>query len=691
MRYVFAILLCITTVFLLQRKDKFLNYPYAENNTISESYYGHTIKDDYKWLEGEEESNNSIKKWIESELDLSDQYFKKRGSSIFQRIEDLCKFERYSLIRSSNSSLYFCGLKPFNNEIIIYKYDPDSHKNHLKKKIKLPFQPEQELNALVLQDEKHIAIAGGRKGESNKLYIYDLSDHSSEPVKTINNIVNRPFNPTNSGFLFITDNLSSDNETSGVNSLYHCSFNENDVSIKLECIYTDERYSLNYSFESSFDSNSNNVYLGAYEDDSSGVFTIQSINLKTKEKSIFKRIQGNNKEELRLGGADDVNLYILGTDKKYRGSLYIINKNTLKTDTILNNNALPVQDFSLSGQHAIIYFQGHKANRAYLINKHTKTVDELPIDDNYFYRFYRNKKNSRIYYQKESLTTPREIYSVDLAELAKTKRVNNRTYLPFNPDDYTKECITIKSESGSDINMLITYKKGIIRDGANPLILCALLNSEESFLDKFYLSRVLYMDQGYIFVQRARSDNSKTVILEHRISDIYRSIQYLINEKYTSPDKVAIFGKEYGATAAMQLLNKYKDIKAPVILMDGVYDLIKYNNNGRLLYNNKRLLHASNAETFGKLLDISPYHNVNIMKNYPPILLMSSNENMYISKAHTYKMTAKLQMRTRGFNPIVMLTPNRIDRLEEYDHYIYTMFIEHAFWFVSKNLGVQIN
>lgn len=680
-------------VFLVGCKNKYLNYPYAENNTSTEVIFNHTITDDYKWLEGSYENKSNKDKWLTEEADLCDKYFKSLNKSVYHQVQGLCAFERYTFIKSEDSSFYYCGTKPFINEISIYKYDLETSESIHRKSINLPFQPENNLNALVFNNERHIAIIGGTKGNVQSLYIYNLHDSSTKPVHTIENIIDKPLNPTaNKGFLYTTDNLSSETDPSGLNSLYHCSYKEeNDLNITLERIYSDEHYNINKIFDSAYDNESNNAFVASYENDISDCFIIESIHLKTKERKEVIRLQSTNNEDLRLGGTDNVNLYIIGTDKKLRGTLYMIDKKTLNIDTIINNNSMPVQDFSLVKDHALIYFQRYNANRAYLINKNTKSINEIPIEDGHYYRFYRNKKSDRIYFQKESLINPREVYSGEITNPTHTKRVNERRNLPFNPDNYVTENITIKSEVDGDINIQLTYKKGMIRDGSNPLFLCAYLNSDESFLDKFYLSRVLYMDHGYIFVQRAKSDSKRVILLENRIKDIYTSIQYLVNEKYTSKNKIALFGKEYGATAIMQLLNKYDDIEAPTILMDGIYDLIKYNDKGRLLYNNERLFHVNSPESFGKLLNASPYHNVVNRKNYPPILLMSSNENLYIPKSHTYKMTAKLQMRTRGYNPIVMLTPKRINKLDEYEDYTYTMFIEHAFWFLSHNLGIRID
>ncbi|MGL4331983.1 MAG: prolyl oligopeptidase family serine peptidase [Bacteroidales bacterium] len=683
-------LILAIVLFLSGCKDKYINYPYAENNSVTESFYNHTVIDDYKWLEIDEEKNKSKKKWLEEEMDLSDRFFKNRSKLIFHRIEDLCKFERYSYIRSSNNSFYFCGVERFSKNINIYKYIKENKDYQLIKTLELPYYPEYNINALVLQKENNIAIIGGLKGESNKIYIYNLKDDSKKPSKIIDNIINQPLNPTDNGFLFTTDNLSSEKESPGISSLYHCAYNEETFSLSIECIYTYESFNANKSFDSAFDYISGNAYIGAYDNGANNSYKIECINLESKKRKDLITLKSGDNEDLHLGGSDDVNLYIIGTNKKFRGTLYTIDKKTLQVDTVISNNVMPIKDFSLIKDHALIYFQGHASNRAYLINKHTKSIEEIPINDHYFYSFSRNKKSDIIYFKKESLVSPGEVKLKDINRLTKTENISNRSDLPYNPDEYVTEYITIKSESGNDVNLQLTYKKGVIRDGSNPLFLCSFINSEDSFLDKFYLSRVLYMDHGYIFAQRAKSDSKKEILLENRIKDIYSSIQYLIKEKYTSKDKIALFGKEYGATAIMQLLNKYDDIQAPTILMDGIYDLIKYNEKGRLLYNNERLVNVNDAQTFDKLIANSPYHNVVNKKNYPPILLMTSNENLYIPKSHTYKMTAKLQMRTKGYNPILMLNPERVNQLDEYSDYTYTVFIEHAFWFLSRNLGVAI-
>lgn len=685
-----TILLNILLLSLFSCSDKMLNYPYAENNTIIESYFSRTVKDDYRWLDVDKERSESKRKWLEEELALCDNFFKNRSRSIFNSIESLSKFENYSNVKSSGNSIYFCGVERFSKKINIYRFDKKNSENVLVKTVELPYYPKDKINALVLQQEKCIAIIGGAKGKDQNLYLFNLTDNSTDPVKVFDNVIDRPITITNNGFLFNVDNISSEKETQGISSLYHCYYDEENLSFPVDRIYMFDNLNTNKSFDLAFDLESNTVYCGFYQNDAPGNFIIESVNLSTKQVTKLKSIKQKSGEDLNLGGADNINLYIVGTDKKFRGTLYTVDKKSLLIDTILTNNIMPVKDFSLIKDHALIYFQGHKSNRAYLVNKKTKAIDEVPIKDDYFYGFMRNKKCDTIFFQKESLITPREVNQIAINDLSKTEKIITGSNLPYNPDDYEIEYVTVKSKSGNNVNLQLTYKKGMRRDGSNPLLLCSFINSEDSFLDKFHLTRVLYMEHGYIFVQRAKSDSKKEIHLDNRIKDIYSAIQYLIKNKYTAKDKIALFGKEYGATAIMQLLNKYDDIEAPAILIDGIYDLVKYNETGRLLYNNDRLFQANNEASFDKLLNQSPYHNVVSKKSYPPILLMATNENLFIPKSHTYKMTAKLQMRTRGYHPIVMLTPDRINQLDEYSEYAYSLFIEHAFCFLSKCIGIEV-
>lgn len=667
-------------------KQKYLNYPYAENNTTIEIYNGFQVSDDYKWLESNPENNKLTKKWIKEEEELCTEYFKSRKNTIKNRIEELASSEHYIMIKSDNDTLYYAGIFPYSNQLNIYKHNPENKKNSLLKHFNLPFQINYDLNALVLRNGEYIAMIGANKHSINSLYIYNLTDNSPNPLTTIKHVVDRPLNRIDNGFLFVKDIFEVENIYSGANSLNKCVYSNNEsFPFVYNEIFRDENIYNKYIFDSAYDFETKDIYIGRYASEFKTEYEILSIIEKEDMPHVKLSISSPKGEVLRLAGSDDVNFYIIAVEGDLKGTLYAINKKTHKKEVVIRNTFMNVQDFALIKDHAIIHYKKENENRAYLIHKHSLLVDELPLKDQLSYKFYRNQNFEKIYFQAESLINPKDIYKINPADLKNTKKITERVSLPYNPDDYKIEHVTYLTESGDEVKLQLTYKRGIKKDGSNPLLLMTFLNAENSFLDMFYLARILYMDHGFIFVQTAKSE-SKHKNQEDRAKRIHTSLEFLIKENYTSENKIALLGREYGATAVMQFLNNHERIKPPVVLMDGIYDLFGQNQKEELNYSENNMFTVNSMHKMKDLVHKSPYHNVKVKKNYPPVLLMTSPEHKIITKSETYKMTAKLQMRTRGYNPIIMLSPDQKNEMIEYS---YKNYIEYAFCFLSRNMNID--
>ncbi|MGL4780327.1 MAG: prolyl oligopeptidase family serine peptidase, partial [Bacteroidales bacterium] len=178
--------------------------------------------------------------------------------------------------------------------------------------------------------------------------------------------------------------------------------------------------------------------------------------------------------------------------------------------------------------------------------------------------------------------------------------------------------------------------------------------------------------------------------IRNRVDDIYSSYQYLIKEKYTSPGKVAFIGRQFGASALLDMFNRH-NLNTPAVLVDGVYDFVDYNSHGRLLFHNNKVFNAQDSISFRKIYNVSPYHQVKAHKSYPPLLFMVSDKKDLIPEDQTYRLAAKLQMRTKADNPVLLLTPRYVENLEGYDRYTYKMFIEYGMLFIMDQLDIPVN
>ncbi|MGL4804929.1 MAG: prolyl oligopeptidase family serine peptidase, partial [Bacteroidales bacterium] len=335
----------------------------------------------------------------------------------------------------------------------------------------------------------------------------------------------------------------------------------------------------------------------------------------------------------------------------------------------------------------LTYFQDFRSNRAYAIEKSTKKLKEVPIRDSDFHTFITNKECSNLYFQRENPVHPRFLYSMDLNSSGKTHLIGAINDLPYDPDQYKVEYLTVKGKTGENINLTVSYKKGVKKDSSNPLFLTSYLNAESSYLDQFNFMRILYMDYGFVFVQRSFADTYKTISLNDRIDDLESVVRALIKEQFTTEDKIAILGREYGATAAMALMNRWPDLDARLILIDGLFDLIKYNQTGRLLFQDNKLFTIDSAEDFQTMMSLSPYHNIKRNGKYPPVLVLSTLEQTEIPPSHSYKLVAKMQMRTQGKDPIILYSPHAC--IEDQSNLDYRDYIEHSFSFLIMNMRMK--
>lgn len=689
-----AIFFCSTLCILFFNtacKRHLIDYPYAENNTTVNQYFGIDVSDDYEWLKMNPVKNPMVQKWYRGQSEFTDKFFSKRSPSLRNSIRELADFPRFSFIRSSTDTLYYAGLYPYSRKCEIYKFD--GSQNHLIKELSLPFQIENRVNALVFNNGKHIALISKEKDKYADLLIYDLRDTLAKPVHTIRQVIDYPLVVKDQqSFFFLRDAFAKQNTVLGVNSVYQCNFTDQATHSRVDVtpVYYNLRSQSGGLFNMAYDESRRDLYIGHYQSGQPDKFLIYQKPEKADTASLFYSINHAQDQQYRLVGADDVNLYIAAIEPSFNGKVCALNIRTQKLDTLTDHSSMTLRGFSLIKNHILVNYKNESTNSIYLINKHSLAKKEIQAPKNNYYIFNHNKKCDHIFYHKESLISPREIYMADTANISQYHKINKVPDLPFNPDDYEIENRSYETSSGKTLNLQLTYKKGMKRDGSNPLMILTYLNAENSLLDKYLMVRTLYMDRGFIFVQRALSDSRMKIDVPDRAEGIYESYSFLVNEKYTSPGKVAFVGREFGASALMSLMNKHK-IGAPMVLINGVYDFVHYNDRGLLRYHNEKLLHANDSTEFRNLYAASPYHQVVEGKDYPPVLLMSTNNKDLVPESQTYRMTAKLQMRTKGHNPIAMLDAGRIDRLEDYEEYTYKMFIEHGFLFIARELGIQLD
>jgi len=273
------------------------------------------------------------------------------------------------------------------------------------------------------------------------------------------------------------------------------------------------------------------------------------------------------------------------------------------------------------------------------------------------------KEEKVLYYSFTNYTTPGTIYSFD-AKSGKSE-LYQRPKVDFNSDDYESKQVFYTSKDGTKIPMIITHKKGIKLDGKNPTILYGYGGFNISLTPSFSISNAVWMENGGIYaVATLRGggeygkkwhDAGTKQQKQNVFDDFIAAAEYLIANKYTSHDYLAISGGSNGGLLVGATMTQRPDLMKVALPAVGVLDMLRYHTftaGAGWAYDYGTA--EDNAEMFNYLKGYSPVHNVKKGTQYPAILITTGDHDDRVVPAHSFKFAAELQEKHQGNNPVLI-------------------------------------
>lgn len=262
------------------------------------------------------------------------------------------------------------------------------------------------------------------------------------------------------------------------------------------------------------------------------------------------------------------------------------------------------------------------------------------------------KNDSEAFYNFSSFNTPGEIYKYDFT--TKQSTLYFRPEVKFNPDDFEVKQEFYASKDGTKIPMFIVHKKGLELNGQNPTLLYGYGGFNISLTPSFSVSRLAFMENGGVLaVANLRGGGeygeewhlAGTKLQKQNVfDDFIAAAEYLINQKYTSSEKLAIQGGSNGGLLVGAVTNQRPDLFKVALPAVGVMDMLRFQ---------KFTIGWSWASDYGKCDDseemfkylyaYSPYHNVKKGGAYPAILATTADHDDRVVPAHTFKYMARMQ------------------------------------------------
>lgn len=277
--------------------------------------------------------------------------------------------------------------------------------------------------------------------------------------------------------------------------------------------------------------------------------------------------------------------------------------------------------------------------------------------------FSGKESQGNVYYSFSNQKTPSTIFTLDLASGEST--VHMKSKVKFNSDNFESKQVFYTSKDGTKVPMIITHKKGLKLDGNNPTILYGYGGFNVSLQPQFSSTRAAWLELGGVYaVANLRGGgeygkkwhNAGTQLKKQNVfDDFIAAAEYLISEKVTSSDKLAVMGGSNGGLLVGAVMTQRPELFKVALPAVGVLDMLRYHtftSGAGWAYDYGKS--DDNAEMFNYLLAYSPVHNVKAGTHYPATMVTTGDHDDRVVPAHSFKFAAELQAKQAGKNPTLI-------------------------------------
>ena len=273
------------------------------------------------------------------------------------------------------------------------------------------------------------------------------------------------------------------------------------------------------------------------------------------------------------------------------------------------------------------------------------------------------KKETELYFSFTNYNNPESIYKLDIR--TGDYSLYWKPEIDFKPEDYVSTQVFYPSKDGTKIPMMITHKKGLPLNGQNPTILYGYGGFNISLTPAFSVINAVWMEQGGILaIPNLRGggeygkqwhDAGIKTQKQNVFDDFIAAAEYLIAEKFTSSDYLAIKGGSNGGLLVGATMTQRPDLIKVALPAVGVLDMLRYHTftaGAGWAYDYGTS--EDDLEMFTYLKDYSPVHNVRKGVKYPATLITTGDHDDRVVPAHSFKFAAELQDKQTGDNPTLI-------------------------------------
>jgi len=258
---------------------------------------------------------------------------------------------------------------------------------------------------------------------------------------------------------------------------------------------------------------------------------------------------------------------------------------------------------------------------------------------------------TELFYDVSSPLVAPSVFRYDIP--ARTTSAFGAVTRTFDPSGYETRQVFYTSKDGTRVPMFITARKGLVRDGANPVWLYAYGGFSITMPPAYRPDLPVWLEMGGIYAQPSLRGGAEYGEAWHRagmfekkqnvFDDYIAAAEYLIAEKYTTPARLVIEGRSNGGLLVGAVMTQRPELCAVAIASVGVLDMLRYDRFTCGAAWAAEFGSAQNPDQFAYLIRYSPLHNVKPGTPYPATLVVTADHDDRVVPSHSFKFVAALQ------------------------------------------------
>ena len=653
----------------VRSQDHPLRYPVTAKTGQADTLFGIRVADPYRWLE--DDTSHAVARWVDKENTLTSSYLAgiPFRSRMQKRLEEMYNYPKYTAPLKKHGLYVFSKNDGLQNQAVMYiqkgrngtpevLLDPNTFSADGTARLVAP-----SFSA----DMTYLAYGISRAGSDwIEGYVMDIRTRALLPDR-LRWIKFESFAWQGNGFFYsrfdapvdTAKALSAANE--GDRVLYHRVGTTQDED---RLVFEDRSHPKRFHLVSTTD------------DERFAILTVMdpSTGKRGYEVSVCDRSKGEKEFHPVVTGFDDVawvaddlgEKLLMWTDRQAPNGRAVLVDPSRPADSswvdLLPEQTEPLQTLGTGGGRIFAVYMKDVASRVAVYDTVGKRLDEiaLPVPGT-VWGIGGENEDTTVFYTFTSFTFPSTIYEYNIA--ARTSTIFRQSEVKFDPLSYATTQVFYTSKDGTRIPMFLVYRKGIVLDGRNPVLMYGYGGFKITIAPSFNPLLVPLLDEGVVYASpniRGGGEYGEqwhqagTKLKKQNVfDDFIAAAEWLIAQKYTQPSRLALWGGSNGGLLVGAVMTQRPDLMKVAIPEFGVMDMLRYQKFtiGRAWAADYGT--ADDSTQFRYLLGYSPLHNIRDAA-YPATLVTTADHDDRVVPAHSFKFVATLQEHQQGSNPALI-------------------------------------